>query len=102
MLISIVQWSVISLILIILLHHIFSFLKDTLTIPKVKDLVKKPTEKYNDINNILKTSTSECDNKLSGSESTKDKISYETSSAVSSETYSDNNLKIGNESEMLG
>ena len=38
-----------SLLLITLIHHIYLFLKDTLTTPKIKDLVKKPTEQYRNI-----------------------------------------------------
>ena len=49
MLAWIIQTTLISLVLIILLHYLFVFFKTTLTIPKVKDLVNKPTEKYNDI-----------------------------------------------------
>ena len=49
MLAWIIQTTLISLVLIILMHYLFVFFKTTLTIPKVKDLVNKPTEKYNDI-----------------------------------------------------
>jgi hypothetical protein len=44
-----VQWTVISLVLIILLHYLYSFFIDTLTVPKVKDLIHNPTERYNQI-----------------------------------------------------
>ena len=49
MLAWIIQTTLISLVLIILIHYLFVFFKTTLTIPKVKDLVNKPTERYNDI-----------------------------------------------------
>ena len=49
MLLWIIQWIFISLILIILLHYLYLFFKNTLTIPKVRDLVNKPTETYNEI-----------------------------------------------------
>lgn len=42
----IIQMSIISLILIILVHYLFTFFKTNLTIPKVKDLVNKPQEQY--------------------------------------------------------
>jgi|UniRef100_A0A6C0CLB7 type II secretory pathway component PulC len=42
----IIQMSIISLILIILLHYLFTFFKTNLTIPKVKDLVNKPQKQY--------------------------------------------------------
>jgi len=48
------QMSVISLILIILLHYLFTFFKTNLTIPKVKDLVNKPQEQYEMLFNTIK------------------------------------------------
>lgn len=43
------QWTIISLILIMLIHYLYSFFVKTLTVPKVRDLINKPTEKYNKI-----------------------------------------------------
>jgi uncharacterized membrane protein len=47
------MWSIqiilISVILIFLIHHIIHFLKSTLTIPKIKDLVHSPLQKYEHI-----------------------------------------------------
>ena len=43
------QWSIISLILIMLVHYLYSFFINTLTVPKVRDLINKPTERYNEI-----------------------------------------------------
>lgn len=45
----ILQISIISIIFIFLVHHLLCFFKDTLTIPKVKDLVNSPVKKYQDI-----------------------------------------------------
>ena len=42
----IIQISVISLILIALVHYLFTFFKTALTVPKVKDLVDKPKHQY--------------------------------------------------------
>ena len=54
------QWTIISLILILLVHYLYSFFIDTLTVPKVKDLVNKPIQQYNDIlSDIKNNSTSE-------------------------------------------
>lgn len=76
----IIQISVISLILIILVHYLFTFFKTNLTIPKVKDLVNKPQQQYeklfdtmnqnsinqnsinNNNNNITEKNTSSDDN----------------------------------------
>jgi hypothetical protein len=49
MLFSIIKWSIISLSLIFLVHHLYTFLMNTLTVPKIKDLVNKPKEQYNDL-----------------------------------------------------
>jgi|UniRef100_A0A6C0D9S8 hypothetical protein len=43
------QITVISIILIFLVHHLIVFFKSNLTVPKVKDLVNAPAQKYDDI-----------------------------------------------------
>ena len=50
-----IRWILFSLILIFLVHYLYTFLTNTLTIPKVKDLVNKPTEKYDEILNTIKS-----------------------------------------------
>jgi cell shape-determining protein MreC len=57
MIYSILKWALISLILIILIHSLYNFLKNTLTIPKVKDLVNKPTEAYKEIYKIIENNS---------------------------------------------
>jgi hypothetical protein len=57
MIYSILKWALISLILIILIHYLYNFLKNTLTIPKVKDLVNKPTEAYKEIYKIIENNS---------------------------------------------
>jgi len=42
----ILQITIISIILIFLVHHLIQFFRDTLTVPKIKDLVNAPTQKY--------------------------------------------------------
>lgn len=49
MVFSIIKWTLISLTLIFLIHHLYMFLLNTLTVPKIKDLVNKPNEQYRDI-----------------------------------------------------
>jgi hypothetical protein len=49
----IIQATFISLIFILLIHHLIQILKDTLTYPKVKDLVNVPTKKYENIYNMI-------------------------------------------------
>jgi len=41
-----IKWSIISLILIMLIHYIFYYFKNILTTPKVKDLISQPNETY--------------------------------------------------------
>jgi hypothetical protein len=45
----VIQWSVMSLLLIALLHNLYLFFLDTLTVPKIRDLVYKPSERYNEV-----------------------------------------------------
>jgi len=56
MLYWIIQITLISIILIFLIHHLINFFKSTLTVPKIKDLVNSPTQKYENMFNIIKNS----------------------------------------------
>jgi HKD family nuclease len=47
------QITIISLIMIFLVHHLLLFFKSTLTIPKIKDLVNIPAKKYENIYNVM-------------------------------------------------
>ena len=49
----IIKVSILSFIFIFLLHYIYSFFISTLTIPKVKDLVTLPQQKYDELFNSL-------------------------------------------------
>jgi len=49
MVFSILKWTCISLTLIFLVHHLYMFLLNTLTVPKITDLVNKPTEQYREM-----------------------------------------------------
>jgi len=48
-----VQTILISFILIFLVHHLISYFKQILTVPKTKDLVNSPIQKYGDIFKII-------------------------------------------------
>ena len=55
----VIQITVISFILIFLVHHLINFFKSTLTVPKIKDLVNSPNQKYQNIyDTILHSSNS--------------------------------------------
>lgn len=41
-----IQITLISILIVFLVHHIIHFLKETLTVPKIKDLVNVPHERY--------------------------------------------------------
>ena len=41
-----IQISLASLVIIFVLHKLYAFFKDTLTVPKIKDMVKRPQQKY--------------------------------------------------------
>lgn len=49
MLVWIIQIFLISIIFIFLVHHLLVFFKTTLTVPKIKDLVNSPNQKYQNI-----------------------------------------------------
>ena len=45
----VIQQGIISLIVIILIHSIYTFLQNNLTTPKIRDLVNKPNKQYEEI-----------------------------------------------------
>ena len=59
MLLWIVQQIIISVVLIVTVHYIYIFFKNNLTVPKTKDLVKKPTQQYQKIYNTINKSKEE-------------------------------------------
>lgn len=57
MLAWIIQISIVSFIFIFLVHHLIGFFKTTLTVPKIKDLVNSPSQKYQHIFDTINTNT---------------------------------------------
>ncbi len=53
-----IKITIISIILIFLVHHLIFFFKSTLTIPKIKDLVNTSSQKYENMYNIISSTTS--------------------------------------------
>lgn len=43
------KWSILSFILIFLIHYLYTFLLNMFTIPKIRDLIHKPKEQYNEL-----------------------------------------------------
>lgn len=64
MLTWVIQITIVSLIIIVLIHHLINFFKSNLTVPKIKDLVNAPSQKYENIYSIInnKNSTVETSN----------------------------------------
>ena len=60
----ILQISIISVIFIFLVHHLLSFFKSTLTVPKMKDLVNSPVKKYQDIFDTITNSNTNANSKF--------------------------------------
>jgi ABC-type multidrug transport system fused ATPase/permease subunit len=48
-----IKVAIISLLIILLFHHLLEILKKSLTNEKIIDCVKKPQQEYEKINNIL-------------------------------------------------
>lgn len=46
--------SVLSLLIVIFIHHIIIYFKNSLTTPKIIDCVNKPKKEYENIKEILK------------------------------------------------
>lgn len=49
MIFLIIQYTIMSLLLICIFHYLYDFFKNNLTVPKVKDLVNKPASAYSEI-----------------------------------------------------
>jgi len=54
MLFYVLKQTIVSIILILVVHYIFDYFKNNLTNPKVKDLVNKPKEQYKEIYESIK------------------------------------------------
>ena len=53
MLLWIIQITIISIVLILLVHNLIHFFKSNLTVPKIKDLVNISNQKYETMYNII-------------------------------------------------
>jgi hypothetical protein len=53
MLAWLIQISIISIVFIFVVHNLIGFFKSTLTVPKIKDLVNAPSQKYQHIFDTL-------------------------------------------------
>jgi hypothetical protein len=104
MFLSILKWSLISLTIIYLIHHLYIFFLNTLTVPKIKDLVNKPNEQYDEMFKMLQGNRSGCirtekntnknNNNNNNNNNDNDKMTEELSSFL-------NDLKKNPESETM-
>ena len=85
----IIKVFILSLIFIFLLHYLYSFFISTLTIPKVKDLVILPQQKYDELFNSLEQNKSVQSNNGNGNENLAPLPSLSSSSLPSSQSMKD-------------
>jgi hypothetical protein len=60
----IIQITLLSILFIFLSHNIIVYLKTTLTVPKIKDLVNAPMKKYENIYNIINKNNENGENSI--------------------------------------
>lgn len=109
MLYNIILSVIISIILIIVVHYLFLFFKDTLTVPIVKDMVIKPNQTYKyletistdsiNVNNLSNLSDSTELNNLSDSTdlnnlSDSNNMKLELKHYLNDLNYTSNNLEL--------
>jgi len=58
----IIKQITLSIIIISLIHYLYIFFKQNLTVPKIKDLVNRPEQKYKEIYRSLETKIPEIPN----------------------------------------
>jgi len=81
--------SILSLIFIFLLHYLYSFFISTLTIPKVKDLVTLPQQKYDELFNSLEQNKSSQEKNMGGNGNNGNINLLPSSSSSSSQSMKD-------------
>ena len=81
--------SILSLIFIFLLHYLYSFFISTLTIPKVKDLVTLPQQKYDELFNSLEQNKYSQENKGGNGNNGNINLLPSSSSSSSSQSMKD-------------
>ena len=77
MLIWIIQFTIISIVLIFLVHYLINFFKSTLTVPKIKDLVNTSTQKYENMFSIISKNNYELSDTLARNSNTNLSNNYE-------------------------
>ena len=83
----IIQITIVSIILIFLVHYLINFFKSTLTVPKIKDLVNTPSIKYENMYNIIKNKDNINNGIINNGIINNDIISSGNNNFVSNEDY---------------
>lgn len=60
---TVISTTIITLLIMVLLHQTYNHLQATLTVPKISDLVRRPEQKYKEINEIIAQKSSEIESK---------------------------------------
>jgi hypothetical protein len=87
-------WSIkitlLSFILIFLVHYLINFFKSTLTVPKIKDLVNTPNQKYENMFNVMSLSDKQHSNNNSNDSNSTD-INNINNISISENSNNNNN-----------
>ncbi len=92
----IIQQTIMSFILIILVHYIYLFFKHNLTTPKIKDLVNKPSQQYNEMYKSMADNTEMIDAQKSASTMKDELTNYLKSLSATKESVSEEVNKFPN------
>jgi hypothetical protein len=74
----VIKQVIVSFLIIAIMHYLYNFFKTNLTIPKVKDLVNRPDEKYKEMYKAINTEipkTEKPSNNISMKDELKDYLS---------------------------
>jgi DNA-binding transcriptional regulator GbsR (MarR family) len=63
MIITVIYYILLSFIFIFVVHNLYEYFKDNLTVPREKDLIHKPKETYNKIFETLNNNNNNNNNK---------------------------------------
>ena len=89
-----IKITIISIILIFLVHHLISFFTSTLTVPKIKDILSSSTQKYDLIYNIISKSDLPNQYVPQHNQQTDESYNKTTSIDLLPNTSSDDNMKL--------
>jgi phage I-like protein len=66
--------TIISIVCIFLFHHLLLFFQNTLTVPKIKDLVNTPSHRYESMYKVISSQKEEVLNPLEKGDSMKEEL----------------------------